>query len=298
MERTRDICFTYFGDEPPLFQPRRGIAYLVYQLEVCPDTDRRHWQGFAQANNPKASINAWQTALRIPGAHLEPRRGTVQQAIDYCKKDSSRAEGATWHEHGQPNLRDNQGARIDLDDAADKIRAKRRWADVVNDESLFPVVCKHSGWCKAIFDNKPKQPRVAKDWYEWQAEMLAVIEGEPDSRAIYWIYDAEGNAGKTELAKYLLTNKSAVVLSGKTADILHNYDNQDIAIFDFPRQAEDFVNYAAIEKVKDGCYHSGKYEGKVVCRDFDIHVICFANFLPDESKLSADRWNIRTVSRP
>ena len=71
---------------------------------------------------------------------------------------------------------------------------------------------------------------------------------------------------------------------------------QDIAIFDFPRESQEFINYGAIEKIKDGCYHSGKYEGKIVVRDFDAHVVVFSNFDPKEEKLSSDRWDIRYLA--
>jgi len=46
--------------------------------------------------------------------------------------------------------------------------------------------------------------------------------------------------------------------------------------------------------LKDGVVFSGKYEGGA--RLFPPpHVIIFANFLPDFTKLSADRWVIRTL---
>lgn len=281
--RSRSYCFTWFGDEPPVFEGK--CTYLITGAETCPETGRKHWQSYAEFSDA-ATISAAQKILKVPGAHMEKRRGTPQQAADYCKKDGD------FMEFGE---RSRQGERVDLAQAVDVIRSKRRWADVVNDPELFQVVKQNGRWAKEIFDNKPKQPRAALEWRPWQATLLAELREPAHPRKIVWYVDYDGGAGKTELTKYVLTNMSAIVLSGKMADILHAYDMQDVAIFDFPREAQEFVNYGAIEKIKDGCYHSGKYEGKVVVRDFDAHVVVFANFHPKEEKLSADRWDIREL---
>lgn len=61
------------------------------------------------------------------------------------------------------------------------------------------------------------------------------------------------------------------------------------------RQAEGAFSYASVETIKDGLVFSGKYEGgtRLYARP---HVIIFANWLPDMTKLSLDRWDIRTLA--
>jgi len=127
--------------------------------------------------------------------------------------------------------------------------------------------------------------------YEWQVNLINIINKEPDDRLIYWYWSKEGKLGKTSFAKYLSIYYDAIPIEGKKNDILFCaslYESR-LYIFDFERTMEDFVSYGAIEKVKNGYYMSGKYESKPVIRN-SPHIICFANFEPDYESLSKDRW--------
>lgn len=81
-------------------------SYWVYQIERCPTTGRLHVQGYAEFSRQVSlnDITGW-----LPGAHVEPRRGSQAQAREYCMKEDSRVEGP-W-EDGEPN---QQGMRADL----------------------------------------------------------------------------------------------------------------------------------------------------------------------------------------
>lgn len=139
----------------------------------------------------------------------------------------------------------------------------------------------------------------------WQLDLLEIISAEPDPRKIYWWWEPTGAVGKTTLAKHIcLNDDSAIYVSGKAADIKcavagrveEGLDTRTI-IFDLARSQEGFVSYQAIEEVKNGIFFSGKYESKMVM--FEIpHVIVFANFGPEEYKLSVDRWELRVLNSP
>lgn len=68
------------------------IRYVCWQLERAPDTGRLHLQGYVEFFKPQR-LRAAQQALRAPTAHLEKRRGTRDQARDYCRKEESRVQG-------------------------------------------------------------------------------------------------------------------------------------------------------------------------------------------------------------
>lgn len=84
-----NVCFTSFCAEPPT----RGdkISYLIFQRERGDDTHREHWQGYAESTSSGGfSIKSWQCQLSSPGAHIEQRKGTQIQAIEYCSKEDTR----------------------------------------------------------------------------------------------------------------------------------------------------------------------------------------------------------------
>jgi hypothetical protein len=141
--------------------------------------------------------------------------------------------------------------------------------------------------------------------YEWQQDIINICSGPVDPRKIYWIYCREGGSGKTALTKHLCMNNKAIFVSGKAADVKAAVASMPtkppIVIFGVPRSAEkadgdQCVSWDAIETVKDGMFFSGKYESGMVLMA-PPHMFIFANFPPDESKLSKDRWIIKNLGK-
>jgi len=143
---------------------------------------------------------------------------------------------------------------------------------------------------------------------DWQLEVLDRVEENQD-REIVWRYDELGGTGKTTLTKYLVHELGALCVDGKKADILYgastlikSYDEETlfykkiIFILDLSRSLEGFVSYDSIEKLKNGLWYSSKYESGMTMIPPPV-VIVFANFPPDKKKLSADRWNIKKISK-
>lgn len=159
----------------------------------------------------------------------------------------------------------------------------------------------------STFPRKRKDVLLAKYdgvvWKPWQQQVIDIVESEPDSRSIYWFWEPTGNVGKSFLTKYLFLKYDAVIATGKTADIanqLKNWleaheENQEfprLAIMDVPRSSLNFINFQAMEKLKDGLIYSGKYEGGACAVD-DLHLICFANEEPNlEGTISLDQWHV------
>lgn len=108
-DRTRNWCFTWnnytIDDINTLFAAFGGaksVKYLVIGKEVG-DSGTPHLQGYIDFINAR-TLNGLKKLVSTK-IHWEPRRGTWDQAVDYCKKDGD------WTEIGTPN---QQGNRTDL----------------------------------------------------------------------------------------------------------------------------------------------------------------------------------------
>lgn len=132
----------------------------------------------------------------------------------------------------------------------------------------------------------------------WQLEVMRIIADEPDERTIHWFWEANGGVGKTCLCKYLAVKHNALMVTGKSADMFHsiatNPKKRELVIVDVPRSTQDYVNYGAIEAIKNGLLFSGKYEGAQLVFN-SPHVFMFANEPPREDKMSQDRWHIVNI---
>lgn len=153
----------------------------------------------------------------------------------------------------------------------------------------------------------PKKIKILeeKKFYKWQKSIIGLIKEEPDDRTINWYWDRKGCKGKTAIAKFIVVKHDALVVNGKQNDMFNailTYHQKKkkfpaIVIIDIPRSMEKYVSWAAIEKIKDGLFYSGKYEGGMVVMN-SPHVLCFANFEADKTLLSEDRWKIVKLGAP
>lgn len=141
-------------------------------------------------------------------------------------------------------------------------------------------------------------------WKDWQNDILNIINSPPEDRKINWVWESKGNIGKSFLSKYLYLKYHTIIADGKKDNIfnqiLNFYENNteeiELVILDIPRHNENYINYGAIEQIKNGLIYSGKYEGG--CCYFDSpHIIIFSNFEPDMTKFSQDRYNIINLNK-
>lgn len=190
--------------------------------------------------------------------HIEPAKGNLKQNFKYCSKEGT------------------YDTNIEL-------------KDVLSCKEL----AKHR--CMKKYDDVL--------WRDWQQNVLDILGSEPGNRKIWWYWEGIGNIGKSFLTKYICMKFPGVILSsGKTSDIFNQVNimmepkkgegqEPKIIILDIPRSSLDYINYTAMEKLKDGVIYSGKYEGGLCIFD-DVHIICFANEPPNKRKMSRDRWEI------
>lgn len=284
----RHVCFTHNNPVDNVRAFGDVVRYAVWQLEKAPSTGTLHHQGYVEFKQP-LSMKAAKGALGDAGVHLEPRKGTREQAREYCMKADSRVEGP-W-EHGQWDS--DQGKRSDLVEVQDAIKRGMGKREIYEQYPL--VAAKYPRFvAEGIQYFADDQVKDMKDFVPraWQKDLLEILEGEPHDRHVIWVVDVDGAAGKSYLSKYLRKEQKAFYCNGGKGDnIVHAYQGERIAIFDYVRDSKDYVNYGVIEQVKNGMMFSGKYESGVKCYNVP-HVVVFSNFEPDRSKFSADRWRV------
>lgn len=282
-----------------------NCKYLGFCKEVCPTTDRPHVHVVLQHKRQvAASVLHKLCAPKVIDAKF-PLRCTDPTnkhfVCDYLKKGTqSKAEwkldGSAGQHYGDDAVFEEfgefvpDGHRSDLDEARRVIQDAPNFRTVLNDTTITDTVAKNMTWARAVFDAKKPKPIENFQPRPWQAALLERLAEPPDDRTIIWVYDPLGAAGKTTLSNYLVRNHGATILAGKAQDMFYAYDMEKIVIVDLPRSTKDeFINYGAIEKLKDGIFFSGKYASALKCRDFNAHVIVFSNHEPEADKWTADR---------
>lgn len=135
---------------------------------------------------------------------------------------------------------------------------------------------------------KPVKLIDSEQFYEWQKNILKMIEQEPDDRDIYWYVGKQG-CGKTQFIKYLVMKHNAILLSGKCADMKNgiieymksnNNSTPELICCNLALEVNmNTVSYRGFEDIKDMCFYSGKYEGGMVCGN-NPHLLIFANNPP------------------
>lgn len=93
----RDWCFTSFVTDKLLDFEKDKIRYICYGRERCPTTDREHYQGFAIFKRTCRIPKAKEWIGGGDGTHLEPRRGSRDEARNYCRK--SDGEFIEWGQY-------------------------------------------------------------------------------------------------------------------------------------------------------------------------------------------------------
>jgi len=226
-----------------------------------------------------------------------------------CKKwiyGKEVGENGTPHLQGYIELK-TKGRPIEL---FRNISNKIHWEKAGGDLASNSIYCMKEG---NFIDNYNAEycfkPQVIPDPFggnppmEWQQKVIDLIKNTPDERTINWYWSDKGKVGKSALQKWIKMNyfEVATKITGGVKDGCHLIAKRieekritKIVMFNFSRSREGRLSYELLETIKDGYFASSKYEGGEVLIP-SPHVLCFANFAPDEKELSEDRWVIYKI---
>lgn len=146
--------------------------------------------------------------------------------------------------------------------------------------------------------------------HKWQHTLwkeIFEIEKKWDKRSIRWIIGTQGGEGKSRFIEVLKSNARSKVLvmtqfagQSNSAEILNTALGKgwsgEILAVDLPRDAETHQIYEPLEAILNGTITATKYKGTEISLPKKPKVFIMANFEPNQSKMSADRWNIGEIS--
>lgn len=284
-------CFTVnnytAAEQQALTDSADNFDYLVFGRERG-DNLTPHLQGYVclkvklRLNNVKA----------LPGfqrAHLEVSRGTPKEASDYCKKDGDYSEFGT--------LPSGQGKRSEFDTLKEWIKEQDTTPTHRDLAENFPSLWGRyrSSVLSFLELFGPRPNLVDGTLRNWQSELDGIINGEPDDRQIVFVFDEEGNKGKSWLIRYWVSKRDDVqrLSVGKRDDLAYAIDcSKRIFVFDIPRGNMEYLQYGILEQLKDRMVFSPKYDSREKILQHPSHVIVFCNEEPDRTKMTGDRYRV------
>lgn len=138
--RSRGWMFTMFKEEdvadPKSFfeRVRASFKYVIFQVERAPATGRLHLQGYCAFGHPMGMATV-KGLLGDPAVHLEPTKGSPDEAAAYCSKQDTRhgrSDAGPYEAGERPK---GQGARSDL--VSVRASLDRGASDLELSESFF-----------------------------------------------------------------------------------------------------------------------------------------------------------------
>lgn len=290
-------CFTINN---PTDQDRNHVGSLgidpLRKYLVCGresgESGTPHLQGFVIFTRP---LTRTRVSRLFPRAHLEATRGTSQQAADYCKKDGD------FDEYGELPQGNKSNSVLD---------ALYEWGDkYIEDNGFAPsspeiarahptAYLRYPRVCR-LFEHRAPLPDLRNGApRDWQLDLERELDSEPDDRSIVFYVDPEGGKGKSWFQAWYLTkhpDKTQVLSAGKRDDIAHSVDKtKSVFFFNIPRGGMEYLQYTILEQLKDRMVYSPKYNSTMKYLVKTPHVIVFCNEDPDMTKMSEDRYVVRS----
>lgn len=208
MVLNQNWCFTVNNPTQPYPILNDTIKYLVYQLERG-EQGTPHLQGYLQTYSRTSRRKLLNFLPQ--GTHLEPRRGTHQQAKEYCTKTESRVSGP-W-EYGIETTK--RGQRTDLEQIKLSIQEGADETSIA--EEYFTQWCTHHKAFKRY--RTLLQPKRSTETNLW------IFTGNTGTGKSQAAHNIDNNAYWKPEGKWwdFYNNERTVILDDFSGDISYEY---------------------------------------------------------------------------
>lgn len=120
---------------------KETVKYIVYQREICPKTEREHFQWFINFHKPQRVTGLWTAFPMLVGEHIEHAKDPLH-CINYCKKDDTRKENHIPTEYGKYVA---EGERSDWEEIRDDVIVNRLHMQTVSRKWPEQFIKYHKG---------------------------------------------------------------------------------------------------------------------------------------------------------
>jgi hypothetical protein len=212
-KRYRNYCLTSFKTENYVLWDKldtkgsEDIQYLIYQMEETKD-GKRHIQGYVEFKTMK-SLKRVKEIFSDSTLHIEPRRGTAQEASDYCSKAESRVM-----EPVKKGEISRQGTRTDIKKLYDLLKEGKTPMQVC--EAMPSVYMKYYKAVDRVYTDLQSQQEG-----QYKEIEVNVLYGDAGAGKTRYVYDKYGHENVYRLTQ---GNGDNIWFDG--------YTQQKVVIFD------------------------------------------------------------------
>lgn len=257
-QRWTNVCWTLFDVTEEQYAVLRALVpetakYCVFGRETCPDTGKKHLQGYVELL-AQTRVSKLRKLFLVPkdgqSFHCEKRMGSAVQAATYCKKDNDFEEfGVTPTDDDVPGKRNDLLAVKDMLDKG---------------VALSEIAQAHFGsWV-----------RYNKAFASYRQMMLPKREHVTISIVLYGASDA----GKTHWASTYFGQKPYFVKKGNHGVWWDDYDQEPVVVFD---EFSGWLQFTTFKTLIDGTPLSVDAKGGY--RNFTSKIVVFcSNNAPED----------------
>lgn len=158
---SRHWCLTFFTEPKiPETSSMDKVRYGIFGEEIAPTTQKKHWQSYIELSQP-VRHSYIKKLFADKTVHCEIRKGSREEARDYCKKDGKFTEIGSFSEGGQ-------GTRVDLKSITDKLVTGTPLDQIMLEEPS--IYCRYRNGLRDIQAHVTKQKTEA--WREVHVMLL------------------------------------------------------------------------------------------------------------------------------
>lgn len=167
--KSKRWCFTSFEEMPPLYIEEE-MTYLCYEREVCPTTQRLHWQCYVEFKSYKRlkTVISHFATKHYDGyqAHVVCCNGTPSQNRTYCSKEYVKGDLiANFKEYGIISPDQKPGKRTDITKMVERIEQGSTIGSILREIPNSMRYISHMEKAKAYLDQNRELRDIHVHYY-------------------------------------------------------------------------------------------------------------------------------------